>query len=212
MRMGKAHGALPPGSFLQATAEGEEVLARLVGEHVGKAKSRRRSVLRRRAVRAAACRARARLGGRQRRGRDRGAARGRQDAPASSRSRRRRAICSAGRSSRRSSSASTRWCSIRRGRAPRRRRASLPRSKVPLVVAVSCNAATFARDARILVDGGYRLTSVTPVDQFRYSAHVEIGGEIRALTSSRPRESRTQIPQALIRESRDPRVRGNDAE
>ena len=49
-------------------------------------------------------------------------------------------------------------------------------SSVPLVVAVSCNAATFARDARILGDGGYRLTSVTPVDQFRYSAHVEIVG------------------------------------
>ena len=47
-------------------------------------------------------------------------------------------------------------------------------SKVPLVIAVSCNAATFARDARLLVDGGYRLTAVRPVDQFRYSAHVEI--------------------------------------
>jgi 23S rRNA (uracil1939-C5)-methyltransferase len=50
----------------------------------------------------------------------------------------------------------------------------LARSTVPLVIAVSCNADTFARDARILVDGGYRLTAVTPVDQFRYSPHVEI--------------------------------------
>jgi 23S rRNA (uracil1939-C5)-methyltransferase len=47
-------------------------------------------------------------------------------------------------------------------------------SKAPVVVSVSCNPATFVRDARILVDGGYRLTRVTPVDQFRYSPHVEI--------------------------------------
>jgi 23S rRNA (uracil1939-C5)-methyltransferase len=39
---------------------------------------------------------------------------------------------------------------------------------------VSCNAATFARDAKILIDGGYVLSAVTPVDQFKYTAHVEI--------------------------------------
>jgi 23S rRNA (uracil1939-C5)-methyltransferase len=50
----------------------------------------------------------------------------------------------------------------------------LAKSRVPVVVAVSCNPATFARDAKILIEGGYRLGEVTPVDQFRYSAHVEI--------------------------------------
>lgn len=50
----------------------------------------------------------------------------------------------------------------------------LAKSTVATVVAVSCNPATFARDARLLLDGGYKLKSVTPVDQFRHSAHVEI--------------------------------------
>ena len=67
-----------------------------------------------------------------------------------------------------------RSCSIRRARARRRNRARLPRAAFPIVAAVSCNPGTFARDARILLDGGYRLTGVTPVDQFRYSAHVEL--------------------------------------
>ncbi len=52
----------------------------------------------------------------------------------------------------------------------------LAQSRVRKVVAVSCDAATFARDARILIEGGYRLESVTPVDQFRHTAHVEIIG------------------------------------
>jgi 23S rRNA (uracil1939-C5)-methyltransferase len=52
--------------------------------------------------------------------------------------------------------------------------AQLAASKIPMVVAVSCNVATFARDARILMDGGYRIEGVTPVDQFRHTPHVEL--------------------------------------
>ncbi|MBX9710639.1 MAG: methyltransferase [Xanthobacteraceae bacterium] len=50
----------------------------------------------------------------------------------------------------------------------------LAASKVALVVAVSCNPATFARDARILIDGGYKIDCVTGVDQFRHTPHVEV--------------------------------------
>jgi 23S rRNA (uracil1939-C5)-methyltransferase len=50
----------------------------------------------------------------------------------------------------------------------------LAASTIPVVVAVSCNVATFARDARILVDSGYRIEGVTPVDQFRHTPHVEL--------------------------------------
>jgi len=49
----------------------------------------------------------------------------------------------------------------------------LAKSKVPLVAALSCNPATLARDARILIDGGYRLERVVPVDQFLFSAEIE---------------------------------------
>lgn len=50
----------------------------------------------------------------------------------------------------------------------------LAASKVATVVAVSCNVATFARDAKTLIDGGYRIEGVTPVDQFRHTPHVEL--------------------------------------
>jgi 23S rRNA (uracil1939-C5)-methyltransferase len=50
----------------------------------------------------------------------------------------------------------------------------LAAAAVPVLVAVSCNPATFARDARILVDGGYRLGSVQVIDQFTFSHHVEL--------------------------------------
>jgi 23S rRNA (uracil1939-C5)-methyltransferase len=50
----------------------------------------------------------------------------------------------------------------------------LAAGKIPVVVAVSCNVQTFARDARVLIDGGYALESVTPIDQFRHTPHVEL--------------------------------------
>jgi 23S rRNA (uracil1939-C5)-methyltransferase len=50
---------------------------------------------------------------------------------------------------------------------------AIAKSRVPTVVAVSCNPGTLARDLRCLIDGGYKLKSVTPIDQFLFSAHVE---------------------------------------
>ena len=54
--------------------------------------------------------------------------------------------------------------------------AELARSAVGRVIAVSCNPATFARDARTLIDAGFRLERVFPVDQFLWSPHVELVG------------------------------------
>ncbi|MGZ5849305.1 MAG: class I SAM-dependent RNA methyltransferase [Methyloceanibacter sp.] len=55
----------------------------------------------------------------------------------------------------------------------------LAASSVRTVVAVSCNPGTLARDLRILVDGGYRLTRVVPVDQFRFSPHIEVVAQLQ---------------------------------
>lgn len=56
---------------------------------------------------------------------------------------------------------------------------NLARSRVRRVASVSCDAQTFARDARILIDGGYQLLRVVPIDQFKWSAHLELVGEFR---------------------------------
>ncbi|SDT55566.1 class I SAM-dependent RNA methyltransferase [Bradyrhizobium canariense] len=50
----------------------------------------------------------------------------------------------------------------------------LAASKISSIIAVSCNVATFVRDARSLIDGGYKIENVTPVDQFRHTPHVEL--------------------------------------
>ncbi len=51
---------------------------------------------------------------------------------------------------------------------------ALASSQVPIIIGVSCDPGTFARDARILVDGGYKFESVKVVDQFTWSHHVEL--------------------------------------
>lgn len=52
----------------------------------------------------------------------------------------------------------------------------LAESKVPRIAYVSCNPASFARDAKLLIEGGYQLLWVQPVGQFRWSTHVELAG------------------------------------
>jgi 23S rRNA (uracil1939-C5)-methyltransferase len=177
VRMGKATVALPPGAFLQATAEGEAVLARLVSEHVGKARAVADlfcgvgpfalRLAERARVTAADSDAAAITALRQ-------AAKtpGLKPIAAEARGLFRRPLAP----DELKSFDAVVFDPSRQGAEAQARQ--LAASRVPLVVAVSCNAATFARDARMLADGGYRLTCVTSVDQFRYSAHVEIVGRL----------------------------------
>ena len=173
LTMGRATVALPPGAFLQATAAGEATLARIVADHVGDARAaadlfcgvgpfalrlaERAKVTAADADEAAiaALRAAAKTSGLK-------------PVTAERRDLFRRPLLA---------HELDRLDVVvfdppRQGAEAQAR--ALATSKVPVIVAVSCNAATFARDAAILVAGGYRLASVTPVDQFRYSAHVEI--------------------------------------
>lgn len=55
----------------------------------------------------------------------------------------------------------------------------LSESDVPVIIAISCNPATFGRDAAVLIDGGYNLERVMPVDQFTWSDHVEVAAIFR---------------------------------
>jgi 23S rRNA (uracil1939-C5)-methyltransferase len=173
LRMGRAQVALPPGAFLQATAEGEATLARLVIAYAGDAgivadlfagvgpfalrlaERARVSAVDSDAAAIAALRQAA-------------GARGLKPIEAHVRDLFRRPLVAA---------ELARFDAVvfdppRQGAQAQAR--ALAESKVPVAIAASCNPATFARDARLLVDGGYRLVAVTPVDQFRYSPHVEI--------------------------------------
>jgi 23S rRNA (uracil1939-C5)-methyltransferase len=64
---------------------------------------------------------------------------------------------------------------------------ALAASRTPIVVAISCNAESFARDARLLLEGGYAIGEVTPLDQFRFSPHVEILATFRRPPAKRRR-------------------------
>ncbi|MBS0518676.1 MAG: hypothetical protein JSR90_08285 [Proteobacteria bacterium] len=52
--------------------------------------------------------------------------------------------------------------------------AELASSRVPRIVYASCDPGSFARDARVLQEGGYRLEKLMPIDQFLWSAHLEL--------------------------------------
>jgi 23S rRNA (uracil1939-C5)-methyltransferase len=56
---------------------------------------------------------------------------------------------------------------------------NLARSAIKRVAYVSCDAASFSRDARVMIEGGYRLTAVIPVDQFLWSSHIELVASFR---------------------------------
>ena len=175
VRMGKAAVTLPPGAFLQATAEGEAVLARLVLEHVGKAKNVADlfcgvgPFALRLAERARVTAADSDVGAIAAL-REAAKTRGFKPIAAEARDLFRRPLAP----DELKPFDVVMFDPPRQGAEAQARQ--LAPSRVPLILAVSCNAATFARDARTLVDGGYKLTAVTPVDQFRYSAHVEIVG------------------------------------
>ncbi|MBS0247033.1 MAG: class I SAM-dependent RNA methyltransferase [Proteobacteria bacterium] len=174
LKIGRADVPLPPGAFLQATTEGEATLARLVLGHIGKAKRvadlfsgigtfalRLAETARVTAVDGEASAVKS-------------LERGIRSAPGL------KPIEARTRDLFRNPMVAMELKAFdavvfdppRQG--AERQALELAASKVPLVVAVSCDVSSFARDARTLIDGGYKLTSVTPVDQFRYSYHVEM--------------------------------------
>jgi 23S rRNA (uracil1939-C5)-methyltransferase len=174
VKMGRCTVALPPGAFLQATEAGETALARLVLAHAGAAKAVADlfagvgPFALRLAERARVVAADADEGAIAALNRAAAGASGLKPIRAKRRDLFRRPLVAkelAGLDAvvfdppRQGAEAQTR---------------ELTNSEVALIIAVSCNPGTFARDAKLLTDAGYRMTAVTPVDQFRYSAHVEI--------------------------------------
>ncbi|MGE3145057.1 MAG: class I SAM-dependent RNA methyltransferase [Pseudorhodoplanes sp.] len=174
LRMGRATIALPPGSFLQATAKGEAVLGALVVEHAGRARKivdlfcGMGPFALRLAEQATVLAADSEATALDALGRAAKATPGLKPVTALRRDLFRRPLVAA----ELKGYDAVVFDPPRQGAQAQAR--ELAASAVPLVIAVSCNASSFARDSRLLIAGGYRLTAVTPVDQFRYTPHVEI--------------------------------------
>jgi 23S rRNA (uracil1939-C5)-methyltransferase len=175
LQVGRAQVALPPGVFLQATAEGEAALARLVIDHAGSAKRvadlfcgigtfalRLAERARVTAADSDAAAIKALQGAR---------GDGLKPVEAQARDLFRRPFVA----SELKGFDAVVFDPPRQGAEAQAR--ELAKSAVPVVIGVSCDATTFARDAKILVQDGYKLSRVTAVDQFRYSFHVEIVGK-----------------------------------
>jgi 23S rRNA (uracil1939-C5)-methyltransferase len=174
LKVGRCNVPLPPGAFLQATAEGEAALARLVLAHAGSAK---RVVdlfcgvgtfALRLAESARVMAADSDAGAVKALQRAASTTSGLKPVEAQARDLFRRPFMAA----ELKDVDAVVFDPPRQGAEAQAR--ELAKSKVATVIAVSCDATTFARDARILVDAGYKLAGVTPVDQFRYSFHVEL--------------------------------------
>jgi 23S rRNA (uracil1939-C5)-methyltransferase len=174
LNIGRAHVPLPPGAFLQATAEGEATLARLVLGHVAAAKrvadlfAGIGTFALRLAERARVSAADLEASAIQALTRAAQTTAGLKPVETAARDLFRRPFMAA----ELKAFDAVVFDPPRQGAEAQAR--ELAKSQVPTIVAVSCDAASFARDARILVEGGYKLDVVTPVDQFRYSAHVEL--------------------------------------
>jgi 23S rRNA (uracil1939-C5)-methyltransferase len=174
LQIGRSHVPLPPGSFLQATAEGEAALARLVASHIGKAKrvvdlfAGIGTFALRLAEQARISAADSDVDAIKALERAAAGTAGLKPINVQVRDLFRRPFVA----SELKAFDAIVFDPPRQGAMAQA--GELAKSTVPVVVAVSCDAATFARDAKILIDGGYKLDRVTPVDQFRYSHHVEI--------------------------------------
>jgi 23S rRNA (uracil1939-C5)-methyltransferase len=174
VKLGKAEVALPPGGFLQATALGEETLTRLVHDGIGKSKS----------VADLFC------------GIGPFAFRLAEVAKVEAFDNDHKAIAALNAAAKTTAGLKPLHAAVRdlireplvpnemksfdtvvfdppRAGAEMQAR-QLARSQVKTVVAVSCDVSSFARDAAILVAGGYCLKTVTAVDQFKWSSHVEV--------------------------------------